>query len=59
MTYSSTKDKDGNGKDFECDIVLISVGRKPNTEGLNLAKVGIDLDEKKRIKVKIVKTYLN
>ena len=46
----STKDKDGNGKDFECDIVLISVGRKPNTEGLNLAKVGIDLDEKKRIK---------
>ncbi len=46
----STLDKDGNTKDFECDVVLISVGRKPNTEGLNLEKVGIDLDEKKRIK---------
>ena len=31
-----TSDKDGNKKDFECDIVLISFGRKPNTNGLNL-----------------------
>jgi len=46
----STKDKDGNQKDFECDKVLISVGRKPNTNGLNLEKIGIELDKKKRIK---------
>ena len=46
----STKDKDGNKKDFECDIVLISVGRKPNTNGLNLEKIGVELDDKKRIK---------
>ncbi len=46
----STKDKDGNEKDFDCDVVLISVGRKPNTNGLNLEKVGIKLDEKKRVK---------
>ena len=26
----STVDKDGNKNNFECDIVLISVGRKPN-----------------------------
>ena len=45
-----TKDKDGNKKNFECDVVLISVGRKPNTSGLNLKKVGIDLDEKNRVK---------
>ena len=45
-----TKDKDGKQKDFECDKVLISVGRKPNTNGLNLEKVGIELDEKKRVK---------
>ena len=45
-----TIDKDGNKKDFECDVVLVSVGRKPNTEGLNLKKVGVQLDEKKRIK---------
>ena len=46
----STTDIDGKSKDFECDVVLISVGRKPNTASLNLEKVGIDLDEKKRIK---------
>ena len=43
----STVDKDGNKNNFECDVVLISVGRKPNTDGLNLDAVGIDLDEKK------------
>ena len=46
----STVDKDGNRNNFECDVVLISVGRKPNTDGLNLDAVGIDLDERKRIK---------
>ncbi len=46
----STVDKDGNKKNFECDVVLISVGRKPNTNGLNLEKIGLQLDEKKRIK---------
>ena len=45
-----TSDKNGNKKNFECDIVLISVGRKPNTNGLNLKKIGIELDEKKRVK---------
>ena len=47
----STKDKEGNKKDFNCDVVLISVGRKPNTVGLNLEKIGISLDKKNRIKV--------
>ena len=46
----STKDKEGNKKDINSDIVLVSVGRKPNTSGLNLENVGIELDEKKRIK---------
>ena len=45
-----TKDKNGNQKNFECDVVLISVGRKPNTSELNLKKIGVELDEKKRIK---------
>ena len=35
----------------ECDKVLVSVGRKPYTEGLNLSKVGIKKDEKGRIEV--------
>ena len=42
-------DKDGNTKDFDCDVVLVSVGRKPNTEGLNLEKIGLNLDDKNRI----------
>ena len=44
-----TLDKDGNRKDFDCDVVLVSVGRKPNTEGLNLEKIGLNLDDKNRI----------
>ena len=50
----STLDKEGKKKDFDCDVVLVSVGRKPNTIGLNLDKVNIDLDKKNRIK-----TYKN
>ena len=46
----STSDQSGNKKNFECDVVLISVGRRPNTRGLNLEKISIELDEKKRIK---------
>ena len=45
----STSDKEGKKKDFDCDVVLVSVGRKPNTIGLNLDKVNIDLDKKNRI----------
>ena len=46
----STLNKEGNKKDFECDIVLISVGRKANTDRLNIEKIGIELDKKKRVK---------
>ena len=46
----STKDMNGTLKDFKTDVVLISVGRKPNTKGLDLEKVGVELDGKKRVK---------
>ena len=46
----STVDKDGNKNNFDCDVVLISVGRKANTNGLNLEAVGVELDERKRVK---------
>jgi len=36
---------------LEFDKVLVSVGRKPYTEGLNLTKVGIKKDSKGRIEV--------
>ena len=34
---------------MDCDVVLVSVGRKPNTESLNLDKVGIKLDDRGRV----------
>ena len=43
--------KEGKKIDIECDVVLVAVGRKPNTEKLNLTKIGVELDSKKRIKV--------
>ena len=46
-----TSNKEGNKKKFEVDVVLISVGRKPFTKNLNLEKVGVEVDEKGRIKV--------
>jgi dihydrolipoamide dehydrogenase len=56
----STTDKDGNKKDFDCEVVLVSVGRKPNTEGLNLKKIGVNLDDKNRIQTdKNFKTNLD
>lgn len=36
---------------FEADKVLVSVGRKPFSEGLGAEKVGVAFDEKKRIKI--------
>jgi dihydrolipoamide dehydrogenase len=55
----STVDKNENKKNFDCDVVLISVGRKPNTNNLNLESVGVKLDEKKRIKTdKMFKTNI-
>ena len=47
----STTNKDGKKINFECDVVLVSVGRKPNTKNLNLDAIGIVLDDKKRVKV--------
>jgi dihydrolipoamide dehydrogenase len=41
----------GNSEKVDCDVVLVAVGRKPNTESLNLGKIGIKLDEKGRVMV--------
>ena len=46
----TTIDKDGKKKDFDCNVVLVSVGRKPNIEGLNIQSTKVELDEKSRIK---------
>ena len=43
--------KNSKEENLEFDKVLVSVGRKPYTEGLNLSKVGIKKDNKGRIEV--------
>jgi dihydrolipoyl dehydrogenase len=46
-----TATKDGQELKFDADKVLVSVGRRPFSDGLGAEKVGVALDEKKRIKV--------
>jgi dihydrolipoamide dehydrogenase len=43
--------KNSKEETIEVDKVLVSVGRKPYTEGLNLSKVGVKKDSKGRIEV--------
>ena len=38
-------------KDIPADVVLVTVGRRPNTESLNLKAAGVQLDERGFIKV--------
>ena len=47
----TAKNKKGEEVSFEGDYVLVSVGRKPYTDGLGLEKAGVDLDERGRVKV--------
>ena len=43
--------KNSKNENLEFEKVLVSVGRKPYTEGLNLSKVGVKKDKKGRIEV--------
>jgi dihydrolipoamide dehydrogenase len=46
-----TAERDGTKLEFPADKVLVAVGRRPFTDGLGLDKAGVELDEKKRVKV--------
>ncbi|MHB9879644.1 dihydrolipoyl dehydrogenase [Pacificimonas sp. ICDLI1SI03] len=43
--------KGGDAEVLETDIVLLSIGRVPNTEGLNLEAAGLSLNDRKQIEV--------
>ena len=51
VIVSYTNVKNSKKEVLEVDKVLVSVGRKPYTEGLNLSKVGVKKDSKGRIEV--------
>jgi dihydrolipoamide dehydrogenase len=39
-------DSNGAAQKLECDRLIVSVGRVPNTEGLNLEAIGLKVDER-------------
>lgn len=51
-SYVAVKAENKRGEEltFDGDYVLVSVGRKPYTEGLGLENAGIELDERGRVK---------
>ena len=49
INFTSVKNSKSETQEF--DKVLVSVGRKPYTEGLNLNKIGVKRDNKGRIEV--------
>ena len=51
VLISYTNVKNSKKENVEVDKVLVSVGRKPYTEGLNLSKIGVKKDSKGRINV--------
>jgi dihydrolipoamide dehydrogenase len=51
VSISYTNVKSSKKEIMKVDKVLVSVGRKPYTEGLNLSKVGVKKDSKGRIEV--------
>ena len=46
-----TIDKDGRAQTIEANHILLTTGRSPNTDGLGLREVGIELTERGAIKV--------
>ncbi|EIZ80838.1 dihydrolipoamide dehydrogenase [Novosphingobium sp. Rr 2-17] len=41
--------KGGEPEVLEADVVLVSIGRRPNTEGLGLDKIGLELNQRGQI----------
>src|SRR5437879_6054346 len=48
---TATATKGGGEMKFEADKVLVSVGRRPSSEGVGAEKAGVQFDERRRIKV--------
>jgi dihydrolipoamide dehydrogenase len=51
ITLSLEAAQGGKPEQLSCDVVLVSVGRRPYTDGLGLETVGVKLDNKGRVMV--------
>ncbi len=47
----TAEDMQGNATEIDADYCLVSIGRKPFTEGLGLENAGVNLDEKGKVVV--------
>src|SRR5690606_35526093 len=47
----SVTDPDGKEQSINCDKILVSIGRRPFTEGVGLEAAGVELDERGRVKI--------
>ena len=50
VTLTLEPAKGGASEELKADVVLLSIGRRPYTEGLGLAEIGVELDERARVK---------
>jgi dihydrolipoamide dehydrogenase len=51
VTLTVEPAKGGAAETIAADVVLLSIGRRPYTDGLGLEEVGVELDDRKRVKV--------
>ena len=51
VTVTVEPAKGGDTSDIKCDVVLVSVGRRPYTDDLGLDAVGVAMDDHGRVKV--------
>jgi dihydrolipoamide dehydrogenase len=51
VTLTVEPAKGGDAQTIEADVVLVAIGRRPNTEGLNLEAAGVTLNPRGQIEV--------
>jgi dihydrolipoamide dehydrogenase len=49
VTYEPVKGGDADA--IKADVVLVSIGRRPYTDGLGLETIGVEMDERSRVKI--------
>lgn len=50
-SYSVEFEKDGKSQSLDCDRILLTVGRKPNSDQMNLKGIGLQIDDRGFLKV--------
>lgn len=50
VTLTVEPSKGGDAEELKADVVLVAIGRRPYTTGLGLDTVGVELDERGRVK---------